>query len=193
MNFWSQSRKMHFLVACGLVLLVNHGVHKASVIPLRKKEAQLTGSLPDLKKRNQNVQRTIGEIEGMKREAGFVRSEITRLEREVEAGGAVVWLPPLVREHFSRFGISGPASSVKTVRDDPENPGFERSLWHVRVPVDPESRNIPALLRAIADLDQRNSFVRVADFMIREDWNDATQRVAVLNLDILSPKAKNSR
>jgi hypothetical protein len=60
--------------------------------------------------------------------------------------------------------------------------------WYVQAPIDEAGRNIAALLLAVAELEQRNPFLRIIDSSISQDSENPTQRVVVLDLDTLYPE-----
>jgi hypothetical protein len=77
---------------------------------------------------------------------------------------------------------------LNTTRDEPNISGCERDFLSVALPIDDAGRNIPNVIAAVADLDQRNPFVRVLDFAIRADPENPARRVGSLNLAALIQK-----
>ena len=121
-------------------------------------------------------------------EAERVRRELDRLYRELLAGSAMFSMPPLVREHFARFGIPVRLVRMNSTKDEPDIPGHERSFWSVALPIDEGGRNIFKMLLAVADLDQEKPFLRVIDFAIRPDPENPTARMASMNVSVLNRK-----
>jgi len=176
------------VLAIGLVLAAGWGWYRGTVGPLGEQEQEALRDAEDFAGRIENAQRTITEIKANDEEAERVRRELDRLYRELLAGSAMFSMPPLVREHFARFGIPIRLVRMNSTKDEPDIPGHERSFWSVALPIDEGGRNIFKMLLAVADLDQEKPFLRVIDFAIRPDPENPTARMASMNVSVLNRK-----
>ena len=121
---------------------------------------------------------------------GRAPSELEQMVSAAKLGSPMVWLPSLLKAHFHCSELAAPSVSPKgTTQDDRNVPACERAQWHVRVPIDEQDGSLATLLLAAAELERRAPFVRILDLSISQDWEQPAQRVVVMDLDILSPKA----
>ncbi len=171
-----------------LALAAGWEFHAEFIVPLRQREGEALSELVALRAKVAGVHETISEMNAEEAAANRVRSELNRAQDGQPAGSAMVWMPGLLKDHFARSGISVPLIRLNTTRDEPELPGYEHDYWSVAMPIDGEGRNIAAMLVAVADLGQQNSFVRVLDFAIRPDPENPAGRVGLMNLGALVRK-----
>ena len=143
--------------------------------------ASLQGSIAEAREAIQQVRTLEGEAEA-------VRLRIGRLDEEIPAGPAMVWLPELVKQHFSHFGLSVAIVRMNTTRDVPDLSRHSRGYWSVGLPIEESSFKAAGAVLAVAEFEQQNPFVKVLDFAIRPDPEHPQGRIAVMNLTALIRK-----
>lgn len=174
--------------ACCVVLAAIWMLHARVLPSLIERESEALQAVSALNERIGRAQQTIAEIQARERDTVLVRSELQRLQKAFPAGAATAWLPTLAKEHFARFVIAARRIHLNGTQDEPGIPGYERGFWSVTLPVD-EAGPIPVnLFLAVAEIEQRNPYVRVLDFAIRPDPEMPGQRLMSLNLTALVPK-----
>lgn len=178
------------VIVGGLLLAAGREFYQRSILPLRQQEAKLRNDLPDLRGRIIGARQTVAEIWKQEKEAEGKRIELKRLKRGSLEGEEppMVAVPASMREHFTRAGLVVSVVRLNTTQDEPELPGCQRVFWSVALPIDGTGHDVAALLQAVADLDQQGSFVRVLDFAIRPDPENAGGRVGLLNVTALIGK-----
>jgi hypothetical protein len=172
----------------GLALAVGWTFHGRSIVPLRQIEKDTLAEIVDLRASIKSAKVTIAETRTGEQAARLSMSESQRPKDGPSGKPASVWLPALVKEHFTRLGIAEPVVRLNMTEEESAIPGYERAFWFVSLPIDEAGRNIATILLGVADLDQRNPLVRVLDFAVQPDSDDPMRRVATFNLTILSPK-----
>ena len=170
------------MAASALVLLLISENYRNSVAPLRQLETETLGEAASLEKRIADAQKTMAGIRERETEVDRIREEIGKVQAGLLPESAGDAFPAWVKEHFAHCGVVVPAVRLDSTQAEPDASGFERGLWSVDLPIDDAGRNIANLLGAVADLDQRNSFVRVLGFEIGPDPGKPGARVGLLNL-----------
>jgi len=166
--------------AAGLVLIAED--YRKSVAPLRQRQAELLRDVARFGKRVADAQKSIAGIREREMDLDRIRNEIDTVQAGLPPGSVSDAFPAWVKEHFAHCGIVVPVVRLDSTQNEPGTSGYERGLWSVDLPIDEAGRNIANLLGAVADLDQRDSFVRVLEFEIRPDPVKPGARVGSLNL-----------
>jgi hypothetical protein len=174
--------RLGVMAACAAALLLIAEDYRKSVAPLRKRQAEALRDVARLGKRIADAQKSIAGIRTRETEVDRIRDGIDKAQAGLPPGSAGDAFPAWVKEHFAHCGITVPAVRLDSVQDEPGVSGYERGLWSVDLPIDEAGRNIASLLGAVADLDQRDSFVRVLEFEIRPDPEKPGARLGSLNL-----------
>jgi hypothetical protein len=174
--------RLGVMAASGLALLLISEDYRKSVAPLRQRATDTLRDAGRFGKRIADVQKTIAAIRQRETDVDRIREEIDKAQAGLAPGSAGGAFPAWVKEHFAHCGIVVPAVRLDVVQDEPGASSYERGLWTVDLPIDEAGRNLASLLGAVADLDQRDSFVRVLEFEIRPDPRKPGARVASLNL-----------
>lgn len=180
------------VAVAGLALAVGWTFHGRSIAPLRQSEKDTMAEVVHLRASIKSGKITIAETRTEEQAARLSRRELERSKDDPSGKPPSVWLPALVKEHFTRLGIAGPVVRLNMTEEESGIPGYERAYWFVSLPIDEAGRNIATILLGVADLDQRNPLVRVLDFAVQSDPDDPTRRVAALNVAILSRKQSGS-
>ena len=180
--------KLGVFAACSTVLAATLVIHASAIPSLREQETKALRNVSALNERIGGAQKTISEILAQEKAAGPVRNELKRLHKAFPEGSATVWLPALTKEHFERFGIATLRIHLNGTEDKPGIPGYERGYWSVILPIDEAGPKPANLFIAVAEIEQRNPFVRVLDFAISPDPKNSGGRVVSLNLSALVPK-----
>ncbi len=156
--------------------------------PFRLHEREDRDAIFGLRARVEKARTTIQEVRKLESDAQVVRSQIARLEQEIPAGPAMVWLPELVKTHFASFGLSGAIVRMNIVRGEPDLPAFRRGYWSIALPLPEGSRSAAGSLLAVAEFEQQHPFVKVLDVAIRPDPENPQGKVALLNVAALIRK-----
>jgi hypothetical protein len=142
----------------------------------------------ELRERIEAALGAMKKVQAIEQQAARARVENQRLKSEQPAGSVLVWLPGRMEEHFSSFGISIAVSRLARVMDEPETPGYQRVYWVLGIPVEERNQKLPNLLFAVADIEDRNPYIKVIDFAIRPEPTDPRRRIATVNIAALVSK-----
>ncbi len=158
------------------------------IAPYLERERVARSVVAELREKIDAARIAIRDAQNVESAAEAVRWQIERMEQEIPAQSAMVWLPELVKKHFAGFGLSVSIVRMNAVRDEPELPGFSRGYWSVGVPVTEANHNAEGALLAVAEFERQHPFVKVLDFAIRPDPEAPQRRLAVLNVAALIRK-----
>lgn len=181
------------VAAFGVALMMGWEFHIRAIVPLRHQETQVLRDVADLKGRIENAQKTIADIRIDEISAGNSAGEMGGRQPGVAQDLTAQSAPRLLKEHFPYFGIAQPDVRLTATNHEPDIPGYERTVWSVRVPIDGNDPNVGSLLRAAADLDPQRSHLRVLDFSLRPDPEDPERRLAAIHVSVLSRKSEAGR
>jgi hypothetical protein len=170
------------IATCGLALAVAWEYHGEFIAPLRQREAETQREIADLSERLADARTTMAGIQAQEKDADRVRSELERLREELPKGAAMVALPEMVKGHFAKSGINVPLIRLNTTQDCPDLPGYAHGYWSVALPIGDAGPKVTAMLLAVAELEQRDPFLRVLEFAIRTDPENPGGRMGSLNL-----------
>lgn len=181
------------MAACGLALAAAWECHAQFIAPLKRLETETLRGIEKSTARLKRDRETIAKSQAQEAETDRIRRELDRLQAELPEGSAMVWLPGLMKEHFTRLGLAAPTVSLNSTQRDRAIPSHVRGFWFVGLPIENTGRKTWSLLHAAAELEQRNPFLRVLDFTIRADSEDSTRQQVVINVALLFPKAETPR
>jgi hypothetical protein len=157
--------------------------YRKSIEPLRLSEAEALGDVAQLRARVADAQEKIAEVRAREKDVVRIRAEIDQAQEVLPPGSPIDSFPDWVREHFAHYGVGTVQVRRVSARDVQDASGYERASWSVDVPIDETGRSVPKLLRAVADVDRGNLFLRVHDFEIRDDTEKPGARVGFLNIE----------
>ena len=160
----------------------------ASLDMLRNREAAALREIADLSGRIEKAEEVLASGRDEQGEADRIESELKRLQGELPTGSAMVSLPAMVKGHFESRGVPVQVIRLNTTREEPEIPGYERDFWSVAIPIEEAGRNMTKFLRAVADLDRENPFLRILELAVRPDPVNPGRRLATLNVTTLVQK-----
>ena len=139
----------------------------------------------DLHGRIVEAQRLIAEVDTLDIRQHLSASEGIPLSANLPSGSAQVWLPELVKKHFTNAGLDVSIVRLNSLLDIPETRNFQRGYWSVGVAVEENGKNIPDLLTAVAQFERQNTFIKVLDFSVAQDPENPGKRIAGVNLTTL--------
>lgn len=142
----------------------------------------------DLHGRIVDAQRLIAEVDTLDIRQHVPGNSVALLSVDLPRGSAQVWLPELVKTHFTNAGLDVSIIRLNSLLDIPESRNFQRGYWSVGVPVAEDGKNIPDLLTAVAQFERQNKFVKVLDFSVAPDPENPGKRIAGVNLTTLVVK-----
>lgn len=185
-NQWIRFR---VLAVCGLGLAAGWQVYTRSIVPLKAQAAEARRATSDLKVRIEGAHRTIAEIRALEQGAGDARGGLESPEGDIPSGSALVWFPSRMEKHFSKMGFPGVVTRLNTTLLDPELHAFERTYWIVQLPVESSPAEFRKACLAITDIEPGDPSIRVLDAEIRNDANEPSRRVMVMNVSVLARTA----
>lgn len=188
MGIWKKWERPHWLALAFLALVAGWWFYRSAIAPQRERESEMRRSVAALKAQIASGRRVIGEIQELETRLTRERRELASERGDLPAGSAMIWLPELVKEHFGRLGITVWLVRLNTTQEQANIPGYDRAFWSVALPVKEKGREVAKLLRAVADLERQNFFIRVLDFVIRPDPENPDGPVASMNLTALVRK-----
>jgi hypothetical protein len=174
--------RLCLLAAFGVVVMLISQHYTDSIAPLCQRETESMKAARKLRERIADAEKKIAEIRVQKMDVARIRSEIDQAQADVPPGSVIESFPAWVKEHFAHFGIVVLLVHQDAARNEPNASDYERGSWTVNLPIDEAGLNVPKLLSAVADIDQRSAFVRVLEFEIRSNPEKPGGRVGFLNL-----------
>ena len=181
------------VAVCGVALAAGWQVYGRLIVPLTEQATEARRAVLDLKGRIAGAQETIGEIHALEQAASGARGRLPSLQGEVPPGSPLVWFPARIGKHFRSMDIPSAVTRLNTTLDEPELPGFERTYWAVELPLGKGSSEIRKACLAVAEIEPLDPSIRVLDVEIRNDANDPTRRLLVMNVAVLSRKVAAAR
>ena len=133
-------------------------------------------------------QKEVKSIRELEKKAASALTELRRLDGEFPSGPPIVWVPERIKQHFRRFGFAELTTRVETAVEEPELPGYQRIYWCVGLPIQNVKRHIGGLLLAVADLEQAEQIVRVADVEIPKEADEPGQNPVTVTFSTLVRK-----
>lgn len=181
------------VTVCGLALAAGWQVYGRLIVPLKEQATEARRDVSDLKGRIEGARKTIAEIRALEQAANVTRRELQSLEGNIPRGSPLVWFPGQMEKHFRSMGLSGAVTRLNTAIDEPGQPDFERTYWAVELPVGVSSGDVRKACFAVAEIERVDPSIRVLDMEIRNDANDPTRHLLVMNVAILSRKEATAR
>lgn len=181
---WSRACKIGFrCMAVGSLALGAGGVfyEQTNKHFMAKERAELHGRIVD-------AQRLIADVEGFEPKLPVASHATTRLNTNLPSGSAQIWLPELIRNHFTAAGLDVAIVRLNSLHDIPEEQEYQRGYWSVGLPIHDSADNIPKLLSAVALFEKQNSFIHVLDLSISADPESPGKRIAGINVTTLVAK-----
>lgn len=188
MEDWKNDIRFRWLAAGGLAVVASWTFYAQSIAPLRQREKEARHSIAALKGQLADAREPIGAVRELEARVSRERGELNSLLKDLPAGSAMIWLPELVKGHFGSFGIAVEVVRLNTAVEEPGLPGYQRVYWSVALPIGEAARNVTGLLRAVAELEQQNSFVKVLDFSVQPNPENPGLRMGALNVAALVRK-----
>ncbi len=138
--------------------------HRRSMRPIvvgelanRLRLAELEGQLADARK----------EIDGkteIERQTASAREDLLRWSNgKVPVGPSKVWFPVWLKERLESIGITESQIRLNTEIPEPGLSGFKRSFWNVNLPAQAGLSDIPKLLLALQDIQEREPLIKILD------------------------------
>ena len=176
-------------MAIGALVLAGGRVFQLqSIVPFRVQETAARRGVAELQGRIADARNAILQFRALEKDADRKRGELERLQGEPPASVVMVSFPERLKEHFSHFGLRVGVVRMNANLDEAGLPGYKRIYWSMALPIEKADRNITGLLLAIAELEQKDPGIKVIDFALQRDAEDARMRVANVNVSILVPK-----
>lgn len=174
-----------FAVSAALVFV---GIYNQWIAPLKSSEGDLRRNLRELEQSFEGARKTSHRAVEVEHETAYARGELNAFYGDRRKGSALVWLPDLVKEHFTQSGIAVTIVRLNALQDEAELPGYKRAYWGVGLPVESAGKSLSSLLLAVADIEAQNKFLKVLDFTIQPDVTNPLLRTASFNLETLVRK-----
>lgn len=162
--------------------------YSQSIDPFLEREKEARDAIASLKERVGRARTAIQDVRALESDAQTVRRQIEELGRSLPEGAATTWMPELLKQHFSAFGLNTSIVRMNVIRAEPDLPGFCRGYWSVGLPLGEASRSEAGSLLAVAELEQQYPFAKVLDFAVRPDPENPQGRIVLLNVAALVRK-----
>lgn len=176
------------VAVCGVALAAGWQVYGRLIVPLKGQAMEAHRDAADVKGRIVGAQKTIAEIRALEQDAGGANGGLQSLEGDIPSGSPLVWLPARMEKHFGNMGLPGAVIRLNTKLEESELPGFERTYWIVQLPVGSSPGEFRKACLAVTEIERADSSVRVLDAEIRNDANDSSRRLMVMNVSVLARK-----
>lgn len=176
-----------WLVIC-LVLAGAWLVFQLVIAPSHERERQIRTETAKVRQQIADGRNTLMEIRSLEIQTNIARNQLQRLDSEYPSSPAVVWIPERVQQHFGRSGFAELKTTVKNALNEPQLPGYERVSWSIEIPMQNVTRQMGGLLLAVADFEEKERIVRVADIAIEADAREPGSHAAVVHFSTLLRK-----
>ena len=106
------------------------------------------------------------ELDGkpeLERQTASVRTELLRWSGKVPVGPSKVWFSVWLRQQLESSGIRESQIRFNAEIPEPGVSGFKRSFWNVSLPAQAELRDIPKVLLALQEIEQRERLIKILD------------------------------
>lgn len=183
-----QSRFLRPALAVGAALGAAWAFHSQWIAPLSLRAQDSVRKSAELRERLGSAVETVREVKACEQELGKARTALGRLLGDCPRESVMVALPERVRQHFAQFGLPLGVIRLNATQDTPGLPGYQRVFWSMALPVSESDRNATGLLLAVAELEERNRFIKVLDVSLQPDAEDPLQRTAGINFMAVLPK-----
>lgn len=174
------------VAVCGLALAAGWQVYGFVTGPLSELATEARRDVADLRGRIAGAQKTIAEIQALEHGTSGALGGVQPVQCEIPPASPLVWFPPRMEKHFGRMGLDGAVTRLNTALDEPGLPDFEQTYWVVELPVANSSGEFRAACLAIAEIEPS---IRVLDVELRNDANNPTRHLLVMNVAVLARKA----
>jgi hypothetical protein len=168
-----------------LVLGAAWWFHAHWIAPLQRHEVQARKGLAETRQRIEDARSELQVIRELGLRAARASASLTTLQGESLAEPAVVWLPMRLNHCLGGLGIEKVAIRLNAAVSEPGLAGYKRTYWNLNLPLQDGMRSMSGVLLAVAELEQRKSFVKVLDFDFRSDAAEPHGPVGVCNVEVL--------
>jgi hypothetical protein len=156
------------------------------LVPLRKLNNNSRQMISDVTHRLEYVSKTTGKVREMEMNTAKPRNVLNSLLGNRPTGSELVWLPQMLKEHFSHFGLTvGIVRFNTTLPVDGLN-GYKRTYYAVGIPLGTDGKNNLGLLLAMAELEAQHRYLKVLDFVIKTDEINPALFTAGFNIETLN-------
>jgi len=169
----------------GLALAGLFLVYEYTIAPRRERERQVRARIACLREETSDALKRIKGLQDLELKSAGARSELNRLDSEGPAAPPLVWVPEIVKRNFSQFGFAELKVWARNTSDEPQLPGYRRTFWCINVTMQNVPQQMSGLLLAIAQLEEKERMVRVADIAIDAGAGAPGPRTAVINISTL--------
>lgn len=159
--------------------------HTHWIAPLQRREIEARQCLVEVRQRIEDARSELQAINELGQTAAHARASLTTLQGESPSEPAVVWFPARLRQCLSSFGIAEAAIRLNTAVPEPGLAGFKRTYWNVNLPLQDGMRSMTGVLLAVAEIEQRKSFVKILDFSFHSDAAEPHGPVGGCNVEAL--------
>jgi hypothetical protein len=172
----------------GAVLGVAWWFHSHWLVPLQHREVESLKALADVRQRISEAKAKIREIGEQEQAAGGARGLLESLRDDVPKEPTAVWLPVRLQKHLRTGGISEAGIRLNSTIPEPGVTGYERTYWHVNLPMQDGTRTMNGLLLAVGEIERQEPFVRILDISFVSGSEEPHWPVGGLNVTALVPK-----
>ena len=162
--------------------------HSQAITPLKLREDEFVRRRAELREHLDSGREKLIAIKESEQKVGEARAALNRLVGGKKADSSMVSFPEEMKEQFSRFGLPSAIIRLITAEEEPDLPGYRKVYWSVGLPIPKTDRNVEGLLQAVADLEERDRYLKVTDFALQPDVVDPSLRTASVSIVILDQK-----
>lgn len=177
-----RTKQILLWVTGGVMAMAAWLYYRDTLVPVQERGRALVEQIRDLDRRVNEARNLLRECQALEAETANARVAVHRLERDLPSGSALFWVPARLKEHFRRFGFAEPLARLNSTVEDPDLPGYQRIFWTIGLPVDYDSKNLGAVMLAVADLEQTDRVARVIDVTIQPDPENSRRRDAAITV-----------
>lgn len=138
--------------------------HRKSMRPIVAGDAANQLRLTELASKLANARKATDEKPDIERQTVSAREELLRWsDGKVPVGPSKVWFPVWLRQQLENSGIRESQIRLNSEIPEPGASGFKRSFWNVNLPAQAGLRDIPKVLLALQEIEQRQHLIKILD------------------------------
>ncbi len=137
--------------------------HRKSMRPIVAGEQANQLRLTELASKLADARKELDGKPELERQTASVRTELLRWSGKVPVGPSKVWFSVWLRQKLESSGIRESQIRFNAEIPEPGVSGFKRSFWNVSLPAQAELRDIPKVLLALQEIEQRERLIKILD------------------------------
>jgi hypothetical protein len=182
-----RSKMKRWLMAGMLVgaLVWTYHMHRKSLGPVIEREQANRLRLTELNGQLERANEVLHQARVAAAHANNARMKLAGWSEDSSSRPVLVWFPERLKAHLRKFEISNADIRLNSEVPEPGVKGFKRTYWHVHLPPQDGLLGVVPLLRAVAEIEREERFVRVLDCSVLAGSEELRRPGGTLNIEAL--------